>query len=172
MRNVTRLGRTPVLLLSVLAAAACTAPQHTTGTRPADPAPAPPASASASADPATREPAVVTPPSLYASLGESLAGRQEPTRGNAVFAYTGGARGRALVVAVSCLGEGKVTVDLPAMGVSFPHTCTSGEPAEVQNEFALSTEHRPGTVSVEAPSTVVWAATVSRVEPAGEDTTG
>ncbi|MGC0334122.1 hypothetical protein RKD23_007112 [Streptomyces sp. SAI-170] len=134
MPIATRHRRNPVWLLTVLAAAACTAPpQHTNDPRPDAP--------TASAARATREPTPVVPPPLDAGSGETLAGRHRTARGDADFAYDGGRRGKALIVAVSCRGAGEVTVDLPALGSYFAHTCSSGEPAVIYNEFALSAAH-------------------------------
>ncbi|MFI9150163.1 hypothetical protein [Streptomyces sp. NPDC053367] len=196
MSTVTRRRRNPVWLLTVLAAAACTAPpQHSADPRPADPRPADPRPAdprpddprqadprqadprpdAPSASPAgaatagtAGQPVAVTPPSLDGGTGETLAGRYGPARGGAAFSYDAGPGGEALVVAVSCRGTGEVTVDLPALAVHFSHTCSPDEPAVVQNEFALAGARRPGTVSVTAPSTVVWAVTVGRGLTPGE----
>jgi hypothetical protein len=111
----------------------------------------------------------VTPPSLDEGTGETLAGRYGPARGGAHFAYDAGPRGKALVVAVSCRGTGKVSVDLPALDVSVSQPCSPHETAVTHNEFALAAVGRPGTVSVTAPSTVEWAVTVGRGDEPVED---
>ncbi|MFF0204041.1 hypothetical protein [Streptomyces sp. NPDC005017] len=167
MGIVNRGRRATVWLLPALAAAACTSPAPSAS---APPAPRPTADVRSGAPTTTapaRKPVEVEPPALDA--GGELAGQQRPTRGNAVFAYGAGPRGKALVVVVSCRGEGEITVALPEMRAWFDHICTPGEPAVVRNEFAVAGAHRPGTVSVRAPSTVVWAATVGRGEPTETD---
>ncbi|MFE1442557.1 hypothetical protein [Streptomyces sp. NPDC058739] len=166
MGIVNRGARAAVRLLPVLAVAACTSTSPASSTT----APRPTADVRSGAPTTTapaRKPVEVELPALDA--GRQLAGQQRPTRGNVVFEYGAGPRGKALVVVVSCRGEGTVTVALPEMRVSFPHTCTPGEPALVQNEFAVAGAHRPGTVSVRAPSTGTWAAAVGRGEPTETD---
>jgi hypothetical protein len=148
-----------------VAVAACTAaPQaaerpaaerHTTGVRPdgrAAPSGAP-----------------VLLPELDTGLGESVAGQQPPTRGHATFAYSAGPRGKVLIVAVSCRGEGRITVRMREMRTAFRHICTAGEPYVEHSKLDLASAHQAGTVSVSAPPTVTWAMTVGRGEASVED---
>lgn len=60
---------------------------------------------------------MLKPPELDAD--ETLAGRQEMTSGNASIAYSKGRKGDALIVAVSCQGEGKIKVVVRSVHVSF-----------------------------------------------------
>lgn len=110
----------------------------------------------------------VSPPELDADLGETLAGKRQPTRGNAELKYSGGAKGKALIVAVSCRGKGAVYVEVSAPRVSFPLTCGVEKPEVIYNKFALEPAYKPGIVSVTAPTTVTWAVTVGRGEPQAE----
>ncbi|MET9734442.1 hypothetical protein ABZZ79_28545 [Streptomyces sp. NPDC006458] len=165
---MSRRGSAALWLLPLLAVAACTSQSQSQSQSPSPRPAADVRSDAPTTTPPVRTPVEVEPPDIDAA-GESPAGQRQPTHGNAVFAYEGGRRGKALIVAVSCRGRGTVTVDLPEMRVSFRHTCAPGEAAVVQNEFALASAYRPGTVSVRAPSTVTWAVTVGRGEPVEED---
>ncbi|MFJ8787599.1 hypothetical protein [Streptomyces sp. NPDC102462] len=149
--------------LVLSAAVACT---------PAQSPPAPPTASGPTSAPSTaaaRRAGAVEPPELAAGLGETLAAERRATHGNASLAYSGGPRGRALVVAVSCRGRGSVSVSVPVLHVSFPQECGTTEPAVAYNEFALKNAYKPGTVSVTAPSAVTWAVTIGHVPPAHEE---
>lgn len=178
--------RTPLPLLplltflTLLAATACT-PTHT----PSAPGEDPPATAATgarqprSADvprPAdTPRPAAVQrsvePPRLDGA-GETVAGRQGAVRGDGRLGYTGGARGKALIVAVSCQGEGSVSVEVPTVAVSYRLRCGGVVPEVAYDEISLGASHRPGTVVVTAPSAVTWAATVGRGDRAEREPSG
>ncbi|MBT3162033.1 hypothetical protein HTV80_02760 [Streptomyces sp. Vc74B-19] len=149
-------------VLILLAAVGCTS---TNGT---DEKPEPPKPAAA-VSPAARQPAPVTPPPLDAGSGESTAGQHGPARGNAVFPYTAGTRGKALTVAVSCRGRGGVEVRLPVPHADFRLACGSGDSAVTYHQLALPAAHRAGSVRVTAPSGITWAVTVGRSDPAAED---
>ncbi|MBX9397562.1 hypothetical protein K4749_29235 [Streptomyces sp. TRM72054] len=73
------------------------------------------------------------------------------------------------MVAVSCKGDGSITVNVPVVKASFPLQCSVGEPAVTYNQLALSAADKPGTVSVSAPPTVTWSVTVGRGDPASEE---
>ena len=89
------------------------------------------------------------------------------TRGSASFSYEAGPQGKALIVAVSCLGTVKVTV--PVLGTDFPLECGTAEPAVTYNQLAMQAAHRAGTVTVTAPSTATWAITVGRGNTAEQE---
>ncbi|MEW2624715.1 hypothetical protein [Streptomyces sp. NPDC048106] len=110
--------------------------------------------------PGTTQPSLLKPPEL--APGASLAGRQKVTTGNAVFPYSKGEKGDALIIAASCQGEGKIKVTVRPAGVSFPLECGADQPSTVSNELALSGVERSGEVSVEASSAVHWSLTVGR----------
>ncbi|MFB8775656.1 hypothetical protein [Streptomyces broussonetiae] len=110
----------------------------------------------------------VTPPELDEASGEGLAGQQAVTKGSAGFDYAAGAKGRALIVAVSCGGAGTIKVNVPAVALSFATECGTETPAVTYNQAAVRAAHKAGTVSVEAPSTVSWSATVGRGDPVQE----
>lgn len=153
--------------LLLLTVSACTPDPKPTG----DAAPSTP---SATAPPSAHQAdsGSVTLPELDAAMGEELAGQRAETRGNASFAYTGGERDKALIVAVNCRGVGTITVAVPVMDVSFPLECGAGEPAVTYNQLAMKSAYQPGTVSVTAPSTVTWAVTVGRGEAAQAESPG
>jgi hypothetical protein len=147
-----------VWALALLTATACTSSHGSDG-------PATPTRPAATRGAVQAHRAVpVSQPELDADLGETLAGRQRPTRANAELQYSGGAEGKALIVAVSCRGKGAVSVEVPALHASFPLTCGIDEPEVVYNQFALKAAGKPGTVAVTAPKAVTWAVTVGRGE--------
>lgn len=162
----TRRGSVAWAIL-LMAAAACTSPESDSDERSDAPSTSSvPSGAGASP---TQQASAATPPELDAGMGETLAGQRAATRGNASLEYSGGAKGKALIVAVSCKGDGSITVNVPVVKTSFPLECSVGEPAVTYNQLALSAADKPGTVSVTAPSTVTWAVTVGRGDPAAED---
>ncbi|MEV7200605.1 hypothetical protein [Streptomyces griseoluteus] len=112
-------------------------------------------------------PSVQKPPEL--SAGETLAGRQKVTTGNAEIGFAGGEKGDALIVAVRCQGAGVVKVAVRPVRVSFPLKCLVGKASTIYNQIAVSGANRDGTVSVEAPSGVHWSLTVGRGAPAEEE---
>ncbi|MGW1539231.1 hypothetical protein ACWCPM_02850 [Streptomyces sp. NPDC002309] len=144
--------------LLLLLATACTTPR--TGDA------APPAPSSPTPSP-THRTAPVLAPDLDSD--ETLAGRHPATRGNAAFPCTGGPQGKALLVAISCVGGGSVTVDLPRMDSSFRQECDPDTPTETYNQLAVPEAGKPGTVRVEAPTTVTWAVTIGRTDPVEAD---
>ncbi|MFJ9203027.1 hypothetical protein [Streptomyces flaveolus] len=131
--------------------------------------------ASASSAPSTSRPTSspprveVTPPALDPEAGEVFAGRHGETRGNASFSYNAGPQGKALIVAVSCLGTGTIKVMVPVLGTDFPLECGTAEPAVTYNQLATQAAHRAGTVTVTAPSTATWAITVGRGNTAEQE---
>ncbi|WP_253195667.1 hypothetical protein [Streptomyces sp. JHA26] len=148
--------------LLLLMAVGCTSGES------ADEASAP--SASSTSRPTPSPPSVaVTPPALDLEAGEVFAGRHGATRGNASFSYDAGPQGKALVVAVSCLGTGTIKVTVPVLGTDFPLECGTGEPAVTYNQLAVQAAHRAGTVTVTAPSTATWAITVGRGSTAEQE---
>ncbi|MFI1508890.1 hypothetical protein [Streptomyces sp. NPDC020597] len=88
------------------------------------------------------------------------------TTGNAGVAYRSGKKGDALTVAVSCQGEGKITVVVRPVHVSFPYTCAASRVATFSNQVAVSGTERGGAVTVEASSAVHWSMTIGRGAPA------
>ncbi|MGW3655275.1 hypothetical protein ACWD6R_05955 [Streptomyces sp. NPDC005151] len=94
------------------------------------------------------------------------------TTGNASFPYSKGKKGDALTIAASCQGEGKITVTVRPVHVSFPLECGADQVSTVSNELALSGVERSGDVSVEASPAVRWALTVGRGTPTEADPTG
>ncbi|MFF9126504.1 hypothetical protein ACF09J_24920 [Streptomyces sp. NPDC014889] len=120
--------------------------------------------------PGTTQPSLLKPPEL--DPGVSLAGRQKVTTGNASIPYSKGKKGNALTVAASCQGEGKITVTVRPLHVSFPLECGAGQVSTVSNEVALSGVERSGVVSVEASSAVRWSLTVGRGAPTEADPAG
>ncbi|MFE9875212.1 hypothetical protein [Streptomyces sp. NPDC005784] len=120
--------------------------------------------------PGTAQPSRLKPPEL--DSGASLAGRQKVTTGNASIPYSKGRKGGALTIAASCQGEGKITVAVRPVDVSFPLECNAEQVSTVSNEVALSGVERSGVVSVEASSTVRWSLTVGRGAPTEADPPG
>ncbi|MCH0562030.1 hypothetical protein I3F54_02255 [Streptomyces sp. MUM 2J] len=74
----------------------------------------------------------------------------------------GGIKAGALSVLVNCQGEGKLTVSVDPVGLSFPLECVDGEVSSTFNQLDLKTNRTHGTVRVNAPSRVRWAITVGR----------
>lgn len=138
--------------LLLLLATACTTSRTHDAVPPASPTPSP-----------THRAASVEPPDL--DPDETLAGRHPVTRGDATFAYTGGPKGKALVVAVSCRGRGSVTVDVLDMDSSFRQECEPDTPTVTHNHLEVPEASRPGTVSVGAPTGITWAVTIGRSDP-------
>jgi hypothetical protein len=120
----------------------------------------------------SRQNSTVKPPELDPGAGEVFAGRRGETRGNASFSYDAGPQGKALIVAVSCLGTGTIKVTVPVLGTDFPLECGTAEPAVTYNQLVMQTAHKAGTVTVTAPSTAVWAITVGRGSNAEQETVG
>ncbi|MFF9373470.1 hypothetical protein ACF1BB_02835 [Streptomyces griseoluteus] len=161
-----------LMVLGVLGAAvlcpvtACSA-DHSDGKQPVR---AGQATASRSATPAAPrggQPSVQEPPELNA--GETLAGRQKVTTGNAEVGFASGGKGDALIIAVRCQGAGTVKVVVRPVRVSFPLKCLAGKAGTIYNQVAVSGANRDGTVSVEAPPAVRWSLTVGRGAPAEEE---
>ncbi|MGC0338273.1 hypothetical protein [Streptomyces sp. SLBN-8D4] len=126
-----------------------------------------PSPATASAAPSTAQPSVQKPPEL--DEGETLAGRQEMTNGNAGIAYSKGGKGDALIVAVSCQGEGKIKVVVRSVHVSFSQPCVADKVSTIQNQVDLTGADRDGVASVEAPSAVRWSMTIGHGAPVQEE---
>ena len=118
----------------------------------------------------TTQPTLLEPPDL--DPGASLAGRQKATTGNAGIPYGKGRKGDALTIAASCQGEGKITVTVRPVHVSFPLQCGADQVSTASNEVALSGVERSGVVSVEASSGVRWSLTVGRGAPTQADPPG
>ncbi|MEU6368422.1 hypothetical protein ABZ876_22425 [Streptomyces sp. NPDC046931] len=104
--------------------------------------------------------------------GETLAGRQEPTRGNASFELGTGRKGDALLVGVRCEGRGRMYVAVRSVDASFSVDCRAGRVGSYENELALTGADRRGTVAVEAPPAVRWSVTVGRGAPAPKGPAG
>ncbi|MFJ4551365.1 hypothetical protein ACIP4X_19410 [Streptomyces sp. NPDC088817] len=120
--------------------------------------------------PSTTRPSPLKPPEP--DPGASLAGRRKVTAGNAVVPYSKGRKGDALTVSVSCQGQGKITVAVRPVLVSFPLECDTGQVSTISNQLALSGVERGGVVAVEAPQDVRWSLTVGRGAPAKTDSSG
>ncbi|WP_234535928.1 hypothetical protein [Streptomyces shenzhenensis] len=82
--------------------------------------------------------------------------------GNREMEIRGGIKAGALSVLVNCQGQGKLTVSLEPVGLSFPLECVNGEVSSTFNQLDLKRDRGHGTVSVTAPSSVRWALTVGR----------
>ncbi|MES4886808.1 hypothetical protein [Streptomyces sp. NPDC096012] len=104
--------------------------------------------------------------------GETLAGRQNVTNGNAHIAFSKGKKSDALIVAVRCQGTGKIKVAVQSVHVSFPLECVANEVNTTYNQVAVTGVERSGVVSVEAPSVVRWSMTIGRGPAAQEETPG
>lgn len=126
-----------------------------------------PSPATATAAPITAQPSVQKPPEL--DDGETLAGRQEVTSGNASVAYSKGRKGDALIVAVRCRGEGKIKVVVRSVHTSFSQPCVADKISTIHNQVALAGADRGGVVSVEAPSAVRWSMTIGHGAPVQEE---
>jgi hypothetical protein len=148
--------------LLLLTAVACTSGESTddaaASSAPSTPRPTP-----------SRQNSTVKPPELDPESGEVFAGRRGETRGNASFSYNASPQGKALIVAVSCLGPGTIEVAVPVLGTDFPLECGTAEPAVTYNQLAMQAAHRAGTVTVTAPSTATWAITVGRGNTAEQE---
>ncbi|MFJ3497247.1 hypothetical protein ACIPPJ_27150 [Streptomyces sp. NPDC086091] len=132
-------------------------------------------SAQSAARPSTQSPrvsdsAMQQPPAL--DSGETLAGRQKATSGNATVDFSAGRKNEALVVAVRCEGRGTIKVSVSSVDVSFPLECRSDEVSTTYNQVAVTGSDREGSVSVEAPAAVRWSMTIGRGEPAAEESPG
>ncbi|MEV5145504.1 hypothetical protein [Streptomyces sp. NPDC052727] len=82
--------------------------------------------------------------------------------GNREMDVKGGLKGGPLAVLVNCKGNGKLTVEVKPVGLSFPLECVAGEVSSTYNQLDLKRTRQQGTVSVTAPSNVRWAITVGR----------
>jgi hypothetical protein len=154
----------------LLSVASCTT-DHSDARRPARPQDATtPGPATVGRVSGTTHPSVLKPPEL--DPGASLAGRQKVTAGSADLPYLKGRKGDALTVAVSCQGEGRITVTVRPVHVSFPLECGADQVSTVSNEVAVSGVERSGVVSVEASSAVRWSLTVGRGAPTEADPPG
>ncbi|MFC8870171.1 hypothetical protein ACFUAC_21385 [Streptomyces sp. NPDC057148] len=158
----------PLLLLLTLAAGGCSSGNET------DDAPKGTPSKTMPGPPTSGRGATLTPPKLDPAAGEVIAGQHGETRGNASFSYDAGAQGKALIVAVSCLGMGTVKISVPVLGTDFPLECGTAEPAVTYNQLAMTAAHKAGTVQVTAPTNTTWAVTVGRGDAAEHEppTTG
>ncbi|MEU6007144.1 hypothetical protein [Streptomyces sp. NPDC047453] len=147
----------------LLSVSACTTDHSDAGqpTRPQASTTPGPAAAGTVAD--TTQSSLRKPPEL--DPGASLAGRQKVTTGNAAVPYSQGKKGDALTIAVSCQGQGKITVTVKPVHVFFPLECGADQVSTISNEFAVSGVERSGIVAVEAPPAVRWSLAVSRDAP-------
>lgn len=127
-------------------------------------------SATIPATPSATQPPVKKLPEL--DDGETLAGRQNVTNGNAHIAFSKGKKSDALIVAVRCQGTGKIKVAVQSVHVSFPLECVANEVNTTYNQVAVTGVERSGVVSVEAPSVVRWSMTIGRGPAAQEETPG
>ncbi|MGW1606570.1 hypothetical protein [Streptomyces eurythermus] len=80
--------------------------------------------------------------------------------GNRELEVEGGLKSGPLAVLVNCKGEGKLTVEVKPVGLSFPLKCVAGEVSSTYNQLDLKSTHEQGTVSVTAQASVHWAITV------------
>jgi hypothetical protein len=106
--------------------------------------------------------------------GDVVLIRQDVTHGNSTleFPAAGKGDGDALVVAVRCHGDGRLTVRLRPLGVDFPVDCAAREVGTFQHEFAVSAARRAGTVTVTASTASLrWSLSVGRGAPATVDLT-
>jgi hypothetical protein len=117
----------------------------------------------------SRHSVTVRPPELDPQSGEVFAGQRGETRGDASFSYNAGPRGKALIVAVSCLGTGTIKVTVPVLGTDFPLECGTAQPTVTYNQLAVQVAHKTGTVTVTAPPTATWAITVGRGHTAEQE---
>ncbi|WP_333779180.1 hypothetical protein [Streptomyces sp. IBSBF 3136] len=93
---------------------------------------------------------------------EILAGRLEPTTGNASIAFTGGRKGDTLILALRCQGQGEVSVTVRPVHVAFTLSCPVDRADTVYHEVRVTGTAHSGTATVEAPSTVRWSMTIGR----------
>ncbi len=82
--------------------------------------------------------------------------------GNREMDVKGGLKSGELAVLVNCKGNGKLTVEVKPVGLSFPLKCVPGGVSSTYNQLKLKRTHQQGTVNVTAPSNVRWAITVGR----------
>ncbi|WP_258564753.1 hypothetical protein [Streptomyces sp. WELS2] len=82
--------------------------------------------------------------------------------GNRELEVEGGLKSGPFAVLVNCKGEGKLTVEVKPVGVSFLLKCVAGDISSTYNQLDLKSTHEQGTVSVTAQSIVHWAITVGR----------
>ncbi|MFI6492721.1 hypothetical protein [Streptomyces sp. NPDC050564] len=82
--------------------------------------------------------------------------------GNRELEIRGGIKAGALSVLVNCEGQGKLTVSVQPVGLSFPLECVGGEVSSTFNQLGLKRSREQGTVNVTAPSSVHWALTVGQ----------
>ncbi|MDC2955593.1 hypothetical protein PO587_14060 [Streptomyces gilvifuscus] len=150
--------------------AACTSDHSETRQAPQPRRSPSPSAATATVAPNTARPFVLKPPELDAD--ETLAGRQEMTSGNASIAYSKGRKGDALIVAVSCRGEGKIKVVVRSVHVSFSQPCVADKNSTNYNQVDLTGADRNGVASVEAPSAVRWSMTIGHGAHAQEESSG
>ncbi|MEU0967564.1 hypothetical protein ABZ357_19800 [Streptomyces sp. NPDC005917] len=94
--------------------------------------------------------------------GGEIVAQAANVSGNRTVEIRGGIKAGALSVLVNCQGQGKLTVSLEPVGLSFPLECVNGEVSSTFNQLDLKRDRGHGTVSVTAPSSVRWALTVGR----------
>lgn len=105
--------------------------------------------------------------------GDSVAVRQQGTRGNRALEFPEARKddGDALTIAVRCQGEGRLDITLRPLSATFPVTCHDDDVTTAYNQFALSAARDAGTVSVTASPTTVWSLTIGRGDRAEADLT-
>ncbi|MFJ7964534.1 hypothetical protein [Streptomyces sp. NPDC096324] len=124
-------------------------------------------SATITTPPSATRPPTQKPPTLDG--GETLAGHQNVTGGSASIPFGKGRKSDALIVAVNCLGKGKIKVAVQSVHVSFPLDCVADKVNTAYNEMAIEGVARGGVVSVQAPSGVRWSMAIGRGAPAQEE---
>lgn len=83
-------------------------------------------------------------------------------RGSRAVEIKGGVRPGAVGIAVNCLGEGTLTVELHPVGLSFPLKCVAGEISSTYNQIDLKKAREEAWLQVTAGSGVRWALSVGQ----------
>ncbi|MDQ0964512.1 hypothetical protein QFZ66_008390 [Streptomyces sp. B4I13] len=166
----TRAVRSITCAAALISIAACTTGRSEAGQSTQSRGPAKPRKAAAATAPSTAQSSLRKPPELESDT--SLAGRQEVSTGNAVVPYRKGKKGDALTISVSCQGEGKMTVVVQPVHVSFPLACRAPQVTTITNQVAVSGAELGGAVSVEASPAVRWSMTIGRGRPAEAEPQG
>lgn len=93
--------------------------------------------------------------------GEVLAQAADASGGREMD-IRGGIRPGTLSVLVTCLGEGRLTVSVEPLGLSFPLDCVDGRVSSVLDRMDTKRGYEHGTVNVTAPAGLRWALTFGR----------
>jgi len=100
---------------------------------------------------------VATAPKL-ASDGITVLTSGTRVTGSAIYPIPGGMKaGKTLAIAINCQGPGRLRVQVPPTGISFPLLCEKGKVLPTMNEIHISKGRATASLQFAAEQEVKWS---------------